>query len=339
MRAYQTSSSSGPISKTLTLNPTTPLPPTATSLPPTSLLIKTHTTALNPIDYKLAELPPFLRYFIFGSATAIPGLDFSGTVVATGSDADALKPGQLVFGHLDDPSKYGTLAEYTIASKSGCVAVPDGVSPTDAACIGTAGLTAYQSLASYVKAGDQVFINGGSGGTGVFGIQVAKALGCRVVTSCSGANGEFCRGLGADEIIDYRTQDVVAVLKGKGKVFDLVVDNVGGSSGLYWDAHHFLKEGGRVVQVGTGVSLGSIYQLASRMLWPGWLGGCQRGITVLMAKNHEGELKQLAEWMREGKVKAVVDEVFGMDEKGAVRAFVKLKTGRARGKILVRVGG
>ena len=274
-------------------------------------------------------------------APATPGIDFAGRVVAAGSSPSSLevdlKPGQLIFGRLDRPMKFGTLAEYTIAPRSGCAAIPEGVSLHDAASIGTAGLTAYQSLAPYVKAGDRVFINGGSGGTGIFGIQIAKALGCHVVTSCSNANAELCESLGADKIIDYRSQDVVKTLKGMGEGFDLVVDNVGGPPETYWNAHSFMKEKGRIVQVGATPGLATAYEVLSRMLWPGFLGGSRRGYSVLMLKNDVEGFKRIAEWMKEGKVKAVIDEVFEMEEKGAVRAFQKLKTGRAKGKIIIRI--
>lgn len=272
-------------------------------------------------------------------ALATPGIDFAGRVVATGSSPSSnsdLKPGQLVFGRLDMPTKFGTLAEYTIAPRSGCAAIPEGVSPDDAASIGTAGLTAYQSIAPYVKSGSRVFINGGSGGTGIFGIQIAKALGCHVVTSCSESNAELCKSLGADHIIDYRSEDVLKSLKQKGDL-DLVVDNVGGPGELYWDAHSFMSERGIIVQVGSGPSLATLYDLSSRMLWPGVLGGMKRRYSLLLVKNDAAQFKQLAKWMKEGKMKAVIDEVFDMEEKGAVKAYQKLKTGRAKGKIIVRI--
>jgi NADPH:quinone reductase-like Zn-dependent oxidoreductase len=105
--------------------------------------------------------------------------------------------------------------------RQGVVAVPEGVELRDASTLGIAGLTAWQTLAPFVvkgkpaggyegaAAGSKVFINGGSGGVGTFQIQLAKLLGCHVTVSCSGANAEFCRKLGADEVIDYRTENLV----------------------------------------------------------------------------------------------------------------------------------
>jgi alkaline phosphatase D len=107
----------------------------------------------------------------------------------------------------------------------------------------TAGLTEYQVLSgANLKAGDRVFINGGAGGTGTMGIQIAKAMRCHVTTSCSGAKRELCRRLGADEVVDYRAEGVAEVLANKGRVFRFVMDNVGGTGGLY-RAYTKLREG------------------------------------------------------------------------------------------------
>jgi NADPH:quinone reductase-like Zn-dependent oxidoreductase len=95
----------------------------------------------------------------------------------------------MVFGKLEPKQQFGTLGEYIIGSKEGTVPIPDGVSLTDAATVGVCGLVTYQCLAPNVKSGDRVFINGGSGGTGTFAVQIAKALGCHVTTTSSGKNG------------------------------------------------------------------------------------------------------------------------------------------------------
>lgn len=334
MKAWQFSQTAGGLEKNLKLNNTATLPPKAKSLGPDEILVKILSTTLNPVDYKIAELPLLGRLAIGMPAT--PGLDFAGKVAATGSNSKDLKPGQLVFGRLDGPSKFGTLAEYTVAHRAGCVALPDGVSPDDGACIGTAGVTAYQSIAPYVKSGDRVFINGGSGGTGVFAIQIAKILGCYVVTSCSGANIALCRSLSADEVIDYKKDDVVAELKRIQK-FDHVVDNVGTPAALYYEAHKITNEGATYVQVGATPSFGMVYDLLSRLLWPGFLGGGKRKFSLMKVANKPDQFKQMAEWIGQGKLKVIVDEVFEMDEKGPVMAFEKLKTGHAKGKIIVRV--
>ncbi len=108
--------------------------------------------------------------------TLVPGLDFCGRVVQLPSSGvpDELKPDQVVFGWMDRPSKFVPLAEYALVPISGTAPVPAGLAVDDAAWLSTCALTAYQAIVLYVKAGSHAFINGGSGGTGVFAIQIAK---------------------------------------------------------------------------------------------------------------------------------------------------------------------
>lgn len=216
--------------------------------------------------------------------------------------------------------------------------VPEGVEVDDAACIGTAGSTAYQCIVPNVKEGDRVFVNGGSGGTGVYGIQFAKIMGCYVVTSCSGANVELCKSLGADEVVDYKSRDLLAELK-KMQKFDLVVDNVGTPGELYYQAHLVTTEAAKYVQVGAVMSLGGIGSLIGRMFWPGFLGGGKRGFEFLTMENNYDQFRQIAQWVQQGKVKTIVDEKFEVGDDGgpAIRAFDRLKSGRAKGKIVVRI--
>lgn len=342
MKAWQFASASPTLEKNLKLNTSAPLPPKSTSLPADQILVHVLAVALNPVDYKFPEIP-LLGRLIAGSPST-PCIDFAGRVAATGPNSKKisstdLKLGQLVFGRLDGPTKFGTLAEYTIAPRAGCVPIPSGVSVIDAACAASVALTAYQCIIPKIKghAGERVFINGGSGGTGTFGIQIAKVMGCHVTTTCSGANVQLCQSLGADVVIDYRSKDVIAELK-KMPPFDLVVDNVGLPSDLYWSAPSFTKPGAPYVQTGApAVNLSFILGNLTKTLWPRWLGGGKRPWEFLQLKSTVEDYAQIGQWMQEGKVRAVVDEIFGMEDKGPVRAFEKLRTGRAKGKILVKV--
>ena len=339
MKAWQYSQVAGGLEKNLKLNNNAPLPPNAQSLGPDQVLVQVLSSALNPVDYKFPQIPVVGGLIV--KRPACPGLDYAGRVVAAGPNSkkissEDLKAGQLVFGKFDGPTRFGTLAEYAVVPRSGCVPLPEGVSLDEGAAATSTALTAYQTLVPNIKAGDRVFINGGSGGVGSFGIQFAKVKGCYVVTSCSGANVDLCKSLGADEVIDYRTQDVVAELKKMPK-FDFVADNVGTPDDLYWQAHTFTKAGTKFVQVGAEMSLGGMYGLLSRMVWPGFLGGGKRSFAFLGLENNLDHFKEIAGWMAEGKVKALIDEVYGMEDKGPVRAYEKLKTGRVKGKLVVRV--
>ena len=329
IKAWQYSSTKGGLEKTLSINASSPLPKPK----PNQHLVQVLAMALNPVDYKPAEVPIIRRLLVPNPAT--PGTDFAGCIVtpATGS---SLKCGQLVFGGSGTtPFAGGALSEFTLTETNSTVAIPDGVNPVHAATICVAGLTAYQSIMPNVKKGDKVFINGGSGGTGVFGIQIAKALGCQVTTTCSTTNVELCKRLGADEVVDYKQQGVVDALKASGKKFDHVIDNVGADLNLYWRCHEYMQPGAVYVMVAGTPSLRFAVDMFKMMLWPGFLGGGKRKLASFFPKPTCEDLEQLGTWMEEEKVKPVIDQVFPFEQ--APKAFEKLKTGRAKGKIVIDV--
>lgn len=162
-------------------------------------------------------------------------------------------------------------------------------------------------------------------------------MGAHVTTSCSTGNIQLCKDLGADEVIDYKTFDVLEVLKGKGVVFDLVVDNVGEPGRLYEESHAFLKEGGEFSQVCMAVGWAGFGAVFNRMVRPAACGGGKRKFVFVTVKPTTERFERIGEFMREGKVKAVVERVWEMEE--VKEAFGALKKGRTRGKIVVRVGG
>lgn len=345
MRAWLYSSASGGLHKNLTLSAIAahPRPQSPPSLSKDELLVRVRAAGLNPIDYKIAELPYAMSRAMI-SVPASPAMDFAGTVVAHGPSIEfPTKVGDSVFGRLD-PGRFGALGEYVVAKSSGCASLPAGVSLEHASGVGSVGLAAFASIVPHVPTGlssspgaapFRVFINGGSGGTGTFGIQIAKLLGCHVTTSCSARNVELCRSLGADEVLDYTQGDLVGALKAKGQAFDLVVDNVGSSPrDLYSACGEFIKPSGQFVQVGAGMSMADMKLMTSRMMLPSFLGGGSRKFSLAMAKNKHEDLARLGEWIAAGKIKVVVDEVFEFED--APKAYEKLRTGRARGKIVVK---
>ena len=321
----------GSIEKSIQLNTSAPVPTPGKD----QHLVKITATALNPVDYKPAEGIPFiLRVLVARHAT--PVIDFSGRIVRPAAGS-SLKEGDLVFGCCGtNPVAGSALREYSVSGAHITAKVPEkNVDMLEAATVGVAGLTAYQSIVPNVKSGDRVFINGGSGGVGCFGIQFAKAVGCHVTTTCSTRNVEFVRELGADEVVDYKNEkDVVAALK-RLENFDHVVDNVGADFDLVWRSHEFLKEGKEMVVVGGGPSSRTLVDNVKRKLLPGFLGGLKRKVVGFWPEQKREDLEKIATLMNEGKVRAVIDEKFGFEE--ALKAIEKLKTGRARGKIVIEV--
>lgn len=332
MRAAQWRSIAGGIEKNLKLTCDAKLPKAAISLPKDHTLVKVAYASINHLDYKVAEAP--LGSILF-SKPATAGMDFSGIVQAT--TLGNLKPGQRVLGKTEPPA-CGTLAEYVMVGKAGIAPLPDTVSLRDAACVGICGVTALQSLMPYAKSGHRILINGGSGGVGVFAIQVAKALGYAEITVvCSAANAELCRSLGADKTIDYKTDDLIPVLKQQPEQYDHILDTVFVNPDLYWQCHHYLKPGGKYVCVGLPLGFKTIKTLIAIHLLPGFLGGGRRKFIFHSVTANPDHFAQVARWIEEGKVKPVVEEEFELEDAG--KAYGRLKAGRTRGKLVVRVNG
>jgi NADPH:quinone reductase-like Zn-dependent oxidoreductase len=177
----------------------------------------------------------------------IPGRDFFGVISAVGHGVDDLKTGHAVFGVLE-AGKEGTYAE-KIAVKAAIVAKkPEGLSHVNAAALALTGLTAINSIEDTLKLqpGETILIQGGAGGVGSFAIQFAKHIGARVITTTSAANRDYVRDLGADEIIDYNTQDFTQAVTGCDAVFDTVGGDVAQKS------FAVLKPGGRAAFIASG---------------------------------------------------------------------------------------
>jgi NADPH:quinone reductase-like Zn-dependent oxidoreductase len=213
---------------------------------PGEVLVDVHAATVNAADWKFrsgsygrhAEAKPPM----------IPGRDFSGVVIAVGAGVTDLKVGDTVFGVLD-AGREGTYCE-KIAIKSAIVAKkPDALSHINAAALALTGLTAIDAVDGTLKLkrGETILIQGGAGGVAGFAVQFAKHLGARVITTTSAANRDYVKSLGADEIIDYNTQDFTKIVSG----CDAVFDTVGGDVAL--KSFEVLRPGGRAAFIGSGM--------------------------------------------------------------------------------------
>jgi len=262
-------------------------------------------------------------------------MDFSGIVVAIHSSTAGFKVGQRVAGRIEpmkSPKITGALSEFIVASSKDVAPLIEGVSAIDAAGLATTGLSAYQSLVPNVKEGQHIFVNGGSGGVGNMAIQIGKILGAHVTVSCSGKNATFCKELGADDVLDYTSSPLLEQLKAKGP-FDLSIDLVGSDSALFKNAGSYMKPLGLYVLIATGGL--STLGFASSWATPRFLGGSMATLKVLFAQQNMEELEKMIRWIGEGKLKVVVDSEFSFED--AVKAFEKSRSGRAVGKIVVKV--
>lgn len=331
MRAWQLATP-GPLEEVLKLvhNAEKPSMP----LQQGQILVKVVSAGLNPADYKMVEMG-FASKAIT-SFPKTPGMDLSGRVVAVADDVTDAKVKDAVLVRLDPAKAHGSLSEYVVAEYNGYAVLPANFDLDHAAGASTTALTAYQSIKPYIQPGAKVFINGGSGGAGTYGIQIAKALGCHVTTSCSTAKRELCERLGADQIIDYKAGDVVTQLKQRKITFDLIVDNVGSSlPDLYQQSHHYLKPEGAFVLVGGSASLSSIKNVMKAKFTPSFLGGGKSKFITYLTKNNHDDLAQIAKWLGEGVIKTIIDSTFEFEE--TLEAYKHLKNGSSGGKIIVHV--
>jgi NADPH:quinone reductase-like Zn-dependent oxidoreductase len=251
------------------------------------------------------------------------GVDFAGEVVT--SDDPAFRPGDRVFGALHELTyARGTLAEEVAVRGFEIAALPPRVREEDAAALALVGLTSLQALrdVARLRPGGHVLIHGASGGVGTAAIQVARLLGGRVTTRSSAANRELCLSLGAESALDHASSEPIAA----GGGFDAVFDVFGDFS--FERARALLAPGGTFV---------STVPSPRRIAMHVWSRLSGRGERMIIVRPSRGDLDRLAAWLADGSLRAVVDSHFGLAEFAA--AFRRLESKRARGKIVVAVGG
>jgi NADPH:quinone reductase-like Zn-dependent oxidoreductase len=213
---------------------------------PGEVVVDVHAATVNAADWKFRSgayerhskaQPPF-----------IPGRDFSGVVAAVGEGVTDLKAGDSVFGVLN-AGREGTYCEKLAIPAAIIAKKPDALSHVNAAALALTGLTAIDAVDNTLKLqrGETILIQGGAGGVAGFAVQFAKHLGAHVITTTSAANRDYVKSLGADEVIDYTTQDFTKLVSG----CDAVFDTVGGEVAL--KSFAVLKPGGRAAFIASGM--------------------------------------------------------------------------------------
>ena len=205
------------------------------------VVVDIHAASVNAADWKMRAG----QYSAGIGFPHVPGRDFSGVVAALGEGAKDFKAGDAVFGVCEVPRE-GAYAGKIAIRQQILASKPERLTHVQCAAVALAGLTALVSLG--LKAGETILIHGGAGGVGSFAIALAKHLGARVLTTASAANHDYVRALGADQAIDYRTQDFARLVSG----CDAVFDTVGGDVTLRSFA--VLRPGGRLASVAVGAS-------------------------------------------------------------------------------------
>ena len=281
-----------------------------------SVLIEVHASSVNPVDGivqagYLKEMMPITFPFTMG-------FDVSGVVLEVGEQVSKFKIGDEVFSR-PNGMQAGTIAEFSVIKEEELALKPSNISHQEAASIPLVGLTAFQAMVTKanLQKGQKILIHAGSGGVGTLAIQIAKHLGAFVATTTSGSNTEMVKNLGADIVIDYKTQNFEDEIKD----YDVVFDMMGGD--IMNRSFKVLKKGGCLVSIKSfedtkGLAKQYGLKFESFFMWP------------------SGEmLRQLAQLISDGALKPVIDRTFSIDQ--LKEAYDYLNTGRAKGKIVIEV--
>jgi NADPH:quinone reductase-like Zn-dependent oxidoreductase len=295
------------------------------------LLVRVRAASLNPYDWHFIEGTPYIMRMM-GVGLRKPkdtrlGVDFAGTVEAVGKNVTQFKPGDEVFG-----GRGGAFAEYVCPRANRAVALkPANITFEEAASVNIAGITALQALRDKgkVQPGQKVLINGASGGVGTFAVQIAKSLGAEVTGVCSGRNVEMVRSLGADHVIDYTKEDFA---KGAER-YDVILDNVPNHS--LSECRQILNANGKYVMIGGGGPndnrwIGPFGRVINTLLLSPFI---TQKMGMMMADANQKDLAVLGDLMQAGKVKAVIDRTYKLNE--VPEAIRYLEQGHARGKVVI----
>jgi len=303
------------------------------------VLVEIHATAINQLDGKIRDgaFKPILPY----KPPFVLGHDLAGIVTAVGAGVRRFKVGDAVCGRPRD-GRIGTFAERIVVDEADLAAKPASLSMAEAASLPLVGLTAWQVLVERadLKRGQKILIHAGSGGVGTIAIQLAKHLGVTVATTASAANADMVRRLGADVVIDYKTQDFSELLSG----YDVVLNSLDGKT--LEQSLKVLKPGGKLISISgppdpafaKAQGLNPVIRLVLRLMSAGIRRKAKRqGVAYSFLFMHAdgGQLGNLGALIDQGSIQAVVDRTFPFE--GLNEAVDYVDSGRAKGKVVVTV--
>ncbi|SDO43802.1 alcohol dehydrogenase [Rhodoferax sp. OV413] len=303
------------------------------------VLVQVHAAGVNLLDSKIrdGEFKILLPYHL----PLILGHDVAGKVVKVGPRVRQFKLGDEVYARPDD-FRIGTFAEFVPVKEASLALKPNNLTMEEAASIPLVALTAWQALVekSQLKKGQKVFIQAGSGGVGTFAIQLAKHLGATVATTTSSSNVALVKSLGADVVIDYKTQNFEDVLRD----YDVVLNSQDGKT--LEKSLRVLKAGGKLISIsgppdpafGQEIAAPGFVRLVMRLLSAGIRRKAKsRGVSFsfLFMKANGGQLRAITLLLEAGIIRPVIDKVFPFEQTNEAMAYVE--AGRAKGKVVVKL--
>lgn len=309
-------------------------------LGPSEVLVRIKAAGLNPVDFKTRN--GLIKIIQPYPLPAVMGNEFAGVVEAIGEGVTRFAPGDRVFARTAK-DKMGGLAEFAAIPESLLAFIPPSLDFVTAAGIPLAALTALQALRDemHLAPGSRVFIPAGAGGVGTFAIQIAKWLGAEVITTASPRGRDLVTRLGADRVIDYTSER----FEDHTGIVDAVFDLIGGET--LTTAFGIVKPGGIVVSVAAlpepqtalkdldrGLGLATLFWFVSLPLrFRAWRNGVQ--YRFLFMHSSGAELAEIGDLVETNKLEPIIDKVFPFAN--VSEAFAYLETGRAKGKVVVKI--
>ncbi len=289
------------------------------------VLVKVHAASVNAADYRVMRASPFIMRLMIGGIFRPKdprfGSDVAGRVEAVGENVKQFRPGDEVFG-----CAKGAFAEYVLAREAYLALKPANKSFEEAASVPVAALTALQGLrdAGGIQPGQQVLIQGTSGGVGMFAVQLAKSFGAEVTSVCSTRNLDMVRSLGADHVIDYTREDFTR----NPQRYDLIFA-VNGYHSLSAYKRALNPQG---IYVCAGGTLPQIFQA---MLFGSLMSrkGSRKMASMGIAKVEQKDLVYLGELLEAGTIAPVIDRSYPLNEVPEAIRYVEEK--HAQGKVVI----
>ncbi|MFD0990261.1 NADP-dependent oxidoreductase [Mariniflexile jejuense] len=303
------------------------------------VLIKVHSAAINQLDAKLksGEFKLMLPYKL----PLILGHDVAGIVTKVGTKVSRFKVGDAVFARPAD-FKIGTFAEFISVNENDVALKPENISMEEAASMPLVALTVWQAFVekAKLKKGQKVFIQAGSGGVGTIAIQLAKHLGATVATTASAGNFELVKSLGADVVIDYKTQDFETILKD----YDLVLNSQ--DEKTLEKSLRILKSGGKVVSISGPPDTTFAKEMGFNLLMRTVIFFLSRKVrsqakklgvnySFLFMHANGNQLSEIGKLIESSVIRPVVDKVFPFEKMNEAMTYVS--SGRAKGKVIVKI--
>ncbi|MBP6091305.1 MAG: NADP-dependent oxidoreductase [Crocinitomicaceae bacterium] len=304
------------------------------------VLVQVHSAGVNLLDSLIrnGEFKLFLPY----KPPFVNGHDIAGIVKKIGSKVSNFKVGDEVYSRVSD-YRIGTFAEYISIDEKDVSLKPTNISMEEASSIPLVGLTAWQAFVEIgkIKSGQKVFIQAGSGGVGTFAIQLAKHLGAFVATTTSTKNIDLVKSLGADLIIDYKTEDFETKLKD----YDLVLHS-NRDTKILDKSLRILKSGGKLISLvgpptpefAAQIGLPWYLKLVTKLISSRAKKNAKKlntSFVFLFMRSEGKQLSQIAKLIEAGVIKPVIDKVFPFEQINEAMSYVE--TGRSKGKVVVKV--